>query len=181
MVLMCAFVACDNDDDSSDSGKKGSAEMGTISASLNYGFYYIEDGACVLDFSNYNLNNPTSVPSSFDDLMISFKTNVKEGVPTGSFDTFGVSFSRTKMSSNMTNPEITSYWGYCYPGDSTGVKLNISKDGSNYSVKYSGLDLYSGTYVDGYYKTDTIKNTSFSFEGKIELLEDLDDYDDDDE
>ena len=159
MAVVCVgFSACGSDDDGDGNGGSSNncANVNGKNIAVPYGFYSYE-GEWILTFTNYDVNNPQTAPSSINYLSINISNSPKgDGVPVGEFSPIHV-----YVVYNASRSSEGEQYESGYDGDSGKGKVNISKNGDVYTVTYSGVNLIRHD------DKKTFENTSFSWSGRL--------------
>ena len=169
------LTSCGSDDDSDGGGSNGSSgggkSNGVITLSdrtigVSYGFFHKENSKrWYLEFYNYNLLHSGTLPSVINGVVIELKTtDAFDQIPTGTFTNFSVNIVEGE------NPKSEDSGKYYEGGtaDSPNSKLTITRNGDgSYTISYDSMNL---SEEDS--KQPQISNTSFTFTGTLEEMED---------
>jgi hypothetical protein len=178
VALACvSFVSCGSDDDG-DGGGGGS--KGSLSFNINgtgYSFthaYWIADsdgGEPDVQIAFYDVDmekyaSSGKQPETLSSCAVILNNITANGeLPTGTFDDFWVAISKNEQ--RQTSSDGHAIYGVSYYGSSfntPAARVTVSKSGGNYTVKVSGLDIYS---EEGHNAPKVAENVSFSYTGGI--------------
>lgn len=185
MAFVCVgFAACGSDDEDDNGGgsSSGSASITLDGKSLRFGYAYWnyvndgrEDPQYQITFYDYNMENylkTQKMPETLTAFAICIrKSGDKSVLPTGTFKDFWVAISKNETA--QQGKDGHTVYGVSYYGDSgknPNAEVTVSKNGSQYTVKVTGLDIYSEGETAS---RKVAENVSFTYNGGIASIEEL--------
>ncbi|MBR2292165.1 MAG: hypothetical protein IJ868_07625 [Prevotella sp.] len=178
-AISSGLAACGSDDDDNGGGNGGggnaTVKVGNQTVSTNHAYWLHAseaDGDWHIQFCNYDANALYTaaekedyqaaysiIPEKINQINIDFVAPGYTGstLPTGEFDTFVVMIIKDVPRDGSDDGD--GYEGI--PNGTTG-KLKIEKNGDNYTISYSGVNLYYGDNMKDFWP-----DTSFSYTGNL--------------
>lgn len=184
MAFVCVgFAACGSDDDDNGGGSSsGSASITLDGKSLSFGYAYwnyvndgLENPQYQITFYDHSMEDylkTQKMPETMTAFAICIrKSGDKSVLPTGTFKDFWVAISKNEAAQQADDGH--AIYGVSYYGDSSknpNSQVTISKNGSQYTVKVTGLDIYSEGETAS---RKVAENVSFTYNGGIASTEEL--------
>lgn len=173
MAFVCVgFAACSSDDDDNNGGGSGKSSSSGVSVKTGYGYFIKNSSGTIWEF-HFCSHNMAAIPSSnavIDLVTIDLKNEAgSTDIPVGEFSgCFAVDILK---GANAGRDNGTIYESG-RRSETTG-KLTISKSGNNYTVSYSGVNLYQVDEATDQRVGNAIVS-SFSYTGPIIDYPDVD-------
>ncbi len=158
-----SFVSCGSDDDNNGGG--GNSSSSGLQVGANYGFYHKNSSnSWEFYFCSHDMGSPSVLGQTIDMVIIGLKTNEAfDNIPVGEFEgCFAVDIEKGMKISNTGEATNGTYYESGSRSNTTGKLTIKSNGGNNYTVSYSGVNLYADDS-----NTPAIENASFSFTGAI--------------
>ena len=183
MAFGCvAFIACDNEKDDDSENVHGRLIADGLELSFSSGYYQHDnyDENCWLfwfydfDYAKVAESQDRSlIPSNFNMMGITLKTDsvISDHFPTGDFTSFNVKIFENAPRADKKSYEYKASILKYYKMKADG-KLTVTKNGDDYKVTISDIELYAEGAFEGIGSgTDVkplFKNASFTYSGKLD-------------